>query len=130
MDTARVVKDVLRRDDVVMVKQNEPLKNISKLLIEKRISNVPIVNNKNELVGIVSEKDIIMAMDRRDFNKKRACDVMTKDVFFVKENDALEYVAKIFIEKSYRRIPVVKGNRIVGVVTRNDIINSFLSGYY
>jgi len=123
------VRDVMKRGAVIAKLDDKVLK-ISKALTEKKINNVPVVDSKGKLVGIVSEKDILKAMESKKFMKMTAKDVMTKAVFSVKENDSLEYVAKIFTEKPYRRIPVTNKKKVVGVIARDDIIQSFMSDYY
>lgn len=123
------VRDVMKKE-IIAAKAHEPIQHISKILTEKKISNMPVINGRGKLVGIVSEQDIIRAMESEKFMKLTAKDIMTKTVLSVKENDSLEYVSKIFIEHPYRRLPVTRSNKVVGIVTREDIINSFMSDYY
>ena len=123
------VRDVMKKE-VVTAKMNDDIKQISKILKEKNISNMPVISADGTLVGIVSEQDIIKKMQSENFMKLTAKDIMTKDVVSVKENDHIEYVSKIFIEHAYRRLPVTKDERVVGVITREDIISNFMSDYY
>ena len=123
------VRDVMKKN-VVTIGVDDKVQKISKLLVKEKVNNFPVVNNKNELIGLVSEKDILEAMESKNFIKMTAKNIMTKKVVSVKENDPLEYVAKIFIEYPYRRLPVKRGKKVIGVIARNDIINSFLSDYY
>jgi CBS domain-containing protein len=123
------VRDVMRKE-FVAAKINESVQRISKILMEKKVSNVPVIDEHEELVGVVSEQDIIKAMGSENIAKMTAKDIMTKDVLSVKESDCLEYVSKIFVEKPYRRLPVTRDKKVVGVVTREDIINNFMSHYY
>lgn len=123
------VREVMKKE-IVSARAEDSIQKICKLLSGKKVSNIPITNGKNELVGIVSEQDIIKAMERAEFKKKKARDIMTKKVLSIKEGDSLEYVSKIFIEEPYRRLPVTRNKKIVGTVTREDIITSFMSDYY
>ena len=123
------VREIMKKG-IVAARADDSIQKICKLLSGKKISNIPIINKKNELVGIVSEQDIIRTMERRGFKKKKARHVMTKKVLSIKEGDSLEYVSKIFVEQPYRRLPVTRNKKIVGVVTREDIITSFTSDYY
>lgn len=123
------VRDIMHKE-VITAKPTEQIQRVSKILTEKRVSNIPIINEKGWLIGIVSEKDITQAMESEDFMKKTARDIMTKNVFSVKENDSVEYVSKIFVEQPYRRLPVTRGKRLVGSVTREDVIQGFMSEYY
>jgi len=123
------VRDVMKKD-IIVVKAHESVQHISKVLTEKNISNIPVIDQKGKLVGVVSEQDIIKAMGSDKFMKLSAKDIMTKNVLSVKENDPLEYVSKIFMEKPYRRLPVTRNKKVVGVITREEIIQSFMSEYY
>jgi acetoin utilization protein AcuB len=123
------VRDVMKKESVT-AKVTDGVKHISKILARKKISNMPVVNAKNELVGIVSEKDIIRAMEAEKFLSMKALDIMTTNVLSVKESDSLEYVSKIFIGKPYRRLPVTRDKKVVGVITREEIIKSFMNDYY
>lgn len=123
------VKDIMKKG-IITAKIDDNIQKISKILSEKKISNIPVINKTDELAGVVSEQDIIKAMESEDFAKMAAQDIMTKNVLSVKENDSLEYVSKIFIEHPYRRLPVTRDKKVVGSVTREDIIQSFMSDYY
>ena len=70
------VKDVMKKE-IIVAKIHEPIQHISKLLTEKKISNIPVINGRGSLIGIVSEQDIIRAMESEDFMKLTAKDIMT-----------------------------------------------------
>lgn len=123
------VRDVMEKE-IFAGKSNDSIQKISKVLTERKMSNIPITNEQDELVGIVSEQDILRAMEYENFINKIANDIMTKKVLSVKENDSLEYVSKIFTEHPYRRLPVTRNKKVVGSITREDIISSFMSDYY
>ena len=123
------VRDMMKKN-IAVAKTNDSIKRISRILRERNISNIPVVNSTGELVGIVSEQDIIRAMESEDFMKMAAKDIMTTSVLSVKENDHVEYVSKIFVERPYRRLPVTKNKKVIGIITREDIISNFMSDYY
>lgn len=123
------VRDVMEKE-IIVAKERDNIRHLSKVLTAKNISNIPITNSRGALIGVVSEQDIIRAMESKKFLKITASDIMTKSVMSVKENDSLEYVSKIFVEHPFRRLPVTRGKKVVGSVTRDDIINTFMSDYY
>ena len=129
MKHTQFVKDVMKKR-AVTVKLTDNLKKVSKTLTEEGLSNVAVINGGGKLAGIISEQDIIKAMKDGNFLKKKAKDIMTKKVISVKENQTLEIVVKIFTEKPFRRLPVVRAGKIVGSIERDDIINTFMSSYY
>ena len=107
-----------------------PIKRISQLLIEKGLSSVPVVNEKNELVGLVSEKDILKGADIENFPNLTAGNVMVKDVVYVKENDHVEIAIRIFTEGSYRVLPVLRDKTVVGLITRGEILSASFGESY
>ena len=123
------VRDIMKKD-IISAYANDSVQRVSKMLVENRISNIPIINRRDELVGIVSEQDIIKAMESENFMKMVAKDIMTRNVLSVRENDCIEYVSKIFIERPYRRIPVIRQKKVIGVIRREDIISGFMKDYY
>lgn len=123
------VRDIMRKE-IITAKIHDNVQKISKILTEKKISNIPVTGEKGKLIGVVSEQDIIRAMESRDFMKMTAKNIMTKHVLSIKENDSLEYVSKVFMEHPFRRLPVTRNKKVVGTVTREDIISSFMSDYY
>ena len=123
------VRDVMEKE-IIVAKERDNIRHLSKVLTSKNISNIPITDSRGALIGVVSEQDIIRAMESKQFLKITAGDIMTKSVMSVKENDSLEYVSKIFVEHPFRRLPVTRGKKVVGSVTRDDIINTFMSDYY
>jgi len=123
------VKDVMEKE-IIVAKKHDNIRHLSKMLTSKKISNIPITDSKGTLVGVVSEQDIIRAMESEKFLKITAGDIMTRSVMSVKENDSLEYVSKMFVEHPFRRLPVTRGKKVVGSVTRDDIINTFMGDYY
>ena len=64
------------------------------------------------------------------FDKILAKDIMRTNVVSVDSRDSLESVTKVFTKYPYRRLPVLKDKKVVGVITRRDIIADFLGGYY
>lgn len=124
-----IVKDVIKNRKLIIVKLNTPIKEVIKILLEQKLTNVPVVDANNKLCGVVSEKDIITSFESSNLINKKAKDVMVKKITYVKESDALEKVAKIFTEKPLRKLPVVKKGKIIGVITRDDIISSFMKYY-
>ena len=115
---------------VVKVEANTPVKEICRILISHKVSGVPVVDEENNLLGFVSERDIISKVGERGFLNKRALEVMNKDVIAVEKNASSEEVMQIFINKPYRYIPVIKKGKLVGIISRKDLIDHLMLGYY
>ena len=91
-------------------------------IVEKyRLRHLPIVDEKEILVGIVSEKDLLRASGDAPVEK-----VMTKDVITVTEYTALEEAARIMVDYRVSSLPVMRNGKLVGLVTETDLFQIFL----
>ncbi|HWK67676.1 MAG TPA: CBS domain-containing protein [Rhizobiaceae bacterium] len=138
------VQDAMTKD-VVTVGPDTTVKEIAALLVSRRISAVPVVAQGNHLVGIVSQTDLghrsetgtekkrkwwlsIFAdadAQAREYTKShglRARDVMTRHVLTVAPDTSLAEVADILDTHRVRRVPVLKGGKLVGVISRSDLV--------
>lgn len=123
------VKDVMDKQ-VMTVLPEVSIKEVCRLLIKNRLSGVPVVDKKNKLVGFISERDIIAGVYRKDFLKKKVKDIMNKKVYFVKADMLTEEAARVFTDRPFRYLPVVGADRVVGIVSRKEVIERLLGQYY
>jgi len=96
-------------------------------LLENKISGAPVIDDAGNLVGIVSEFQLMAVIYNEDFRTSPVADLMTRDVMTVDEDDSLTVVASKFIRHRIRRLPVVRDGRVVGQVSRRDIIRYVVS---
>ena len=82
---------------------------------------LPVVDEQQSLVGIVSEKDLLRA-DALDLVEA----VMTRDVITVTEYAALEEAARIMADHRVSSLPVMRGSKLVGIITETDLFRVFL----
>lgn len=87
------------------------------------ISGMPVVE-KGMLVGVISRTDILKGLKSGTLQDLMVQDVMTKEVVSVASADLAVNVARIMSEKSINRVPVVDNDKLVGIVTRGDIIKA------
>ncbi|MEE8359893.1 MAG: CBS domain-containing protein [Candidatus Omnitrophota bacterium] len=123
------VRDIMKKE-VITVKEKDSLEALCKLLVSKKLSGVPVIGDKENLVGFISERDIITAVGKGNFKNKKVSDVMTRKVFSVDHDRPIEQVSQIFTDKPLRYVPVTKGDKLVGIVSRKDVINKLLGQYY
>ena len=143
-------KDIMTTD-VIVANKNDIIANVANLLIKEKIGGLPVVDEENKVVGIISETDImkkeshvdsprmlnfiqgiIFLDDMKKFeDEMRAIaaykveDLMSKDIITVNENDTFDYVANVMINKSINRVPVVDENNFLkGIICRYDIIKA------
>jgi CBS-domain-containing membrane protein len=109
------VREVMTRP-VIHARADTPVSDIAKLLAEKKISAVPIIDNGGAVIGLVSEYDLLARQG------KVARDVMTPGVISVTEDADVEDVRFLLIERRIRRVPVMSGTELIGIVSRSDLV--------
>jgi CIC family chloride channel protein len=87
------------------------------------IAGMP-VTEKGSLVGIVTQTDVLRAVKDGSIQDAMVKDAMTTDLVLVSPTDSATHVARLMIEKRINRIPVVEDGKLVGIVTRGDLIKA------
>lgn len=104
-----------------------PWRDISSTLVDMGYGSLPVVDDDMNLVGIVSEDDLVeVILDKRDENNLKAGDMMTKNPISVEEDTSITDVIKILKGHKLIRVPVVKESRLVGILTRRDVLFCYL----
>lgn len=99
------------------------------ILVKNRISGAPVIDDRGNLVGLLSEKDCMKVAVQAGYYEElggRVEDFMTTQVITVESESNVLDLAKMFIEKSPRRYPVVEDNRLVGQISRRDALRAFM----
>ncbi|HEY7122764.1 MAG TPA: CBS domain-containing protein [Ktedonobacterales bacterium] len=96
------------------------LYDLANLLSSKRISGTPVLSDDGAVIGIVTEADLI--------SKTGATvgDIMTRSVSSVTEDTPMREIAHLLSEKDIKRVPVMRGEKLVGLVSRGDIVRAML----
>jgi CBS domain-containing protein len=102
---------------VIVVQPDESLGGIAALLHQHRISAVPVVVDDGAVVGLVSEYDVLSSPAGRT-----AQEVMTTAVLSVTEDTDVDDVRQLLVDRRIHRVPVVSGGKLVGIVSRADIV--------
>ena len=101
-------------------------------LLEKRVTGAVVTNSKGELVGILTEFDCLklLTLGGPDFDAPKGTvkDFMTTEVQTIPPTMDIYYAAGIFMSAKFRRLPVVENGRIVGGITRFDILRAVQRG--
>ena len=123
-------KDIMNKK-VVVLRDDFPVSKVAQFLIRKRLSGAPVVNKNGCPVGFLSERDMMKAAcDIKNFTKKRAGDIMTCRLYSVDPEMPAEKIIGIFNKKPYRFIPVIKKKKVLGIVSRKDVIDRIMGQYY
>jgi CBS domain-containing protein len=117
----------LMEDVVVTVAPQTNARAVAELLTDGNFGSVPVVEGDWTLVGLVSEFDLLRAMDQaQDIRALSAADVMTRDVVTVTEDMPVKDLIHLLQERHLIRVPVVRGKKLVGVVARRDIVFGYV----
>lgn len=142
-------RDVMTTN-VITVEPNTDVRDIARRLVENRISAVPVVDRDGRIVGIVSEGDLmrraeseterqpswwlslLLLPEQKAINYvkthgRRAGDVMTRRVISVGDDASLEHIAEILERHRIKRVPVVHGDKLVGIVSRSNLLHGLVA---
>jgi len=138
----------LMTKEVITVRPDMTVKEATRLLFEREISGLPVVDSERRVIGMVTEKDVIALalpkyiedrelkdfdyiMNEEPFSKKiselgslTVKDIMRKDVLCVPDDTPVPEVARLMLTRKIRRIPVLREGKIVGIIARDDIVKA------
>lgn len=135
--------------DVKVIFQESRLNEALKIMLQANISGLPVIDEKGKVTGIISESDIIRLKQKAflpvylqqlesfyyeayptDFEKELRLalqmpvkEQMSREVVSVQENTPLEEVMRLMVDNKINRIPVLRDKKVMGIITRADIIN-------
>ncbi len=138
--------DLMTRE-IVTVRPETPLADAIRLMLEHRVSGLPVVDGDGQLVGLLTEGDLLhraetgtdavrlgwlkallargrMAERYVHTHGRRVRDAMARDVLTVGEASPLDGIIRIMESRHVRRVPVVEGGRLVGIVSRSDLVRA------
>ena len=143
-----LAKDIMEQN-VLYVYKDTTVEEVVKILLDNKISGVPVVDDEKKVIGVVTEADLILKEKEprlpsyievlwsiiyiegvkkyeEELKKMVATTVdelMTTDVLTVSENEEAEVVAKIMVEGRVNRVPIVNDDGVlVGIISRNDML--------
>ncbi len=143
-----LAKDIMTKK-VITISKDATLAELAKLLIKNKISGVPIVDKREELVGIVTEADLIIkesnlpfplsfsfaflesyesyTKSTKEYLETRVEEVMSTNVKTAREDMPISKVVNIMINNNINRLPVLNNDgKLTGIITRADIIKSII----
>ncbi|VAX40945.1 CBS domain protein [hydrothermal vent metagenome] len=121
-----LARDIMATKLVTLTPQMDVFEAIS-ILVKKRISGAPVVDEHGEFIGIFSEKccmGVLLDSAYRRLPTTQLFAFMSSDVRTVSEEDDLLSIAQIFLTTNYRRLPVLQGKKLVGQISRRDVLTA------
>ena len=128
MSQSIVIKDYMVASLITFTPSMDVLEAIN-ILVKNRISGAPVIDDHGNLIGLLSEKDCMKVAMQAGYYEQlggRVEDYMTKDVVTVESESSVLDLAKMFLEKGPRRYPVVEDNRLVGQISRRDVLRAIM----
>ena len=146
------VKDIMTKE-VIAVSPDTEIVNAAKILLEKRINGMPVIDAFGRLIGIICQSDLVAqqkaipipsvftflesfipltSMKRIDKQMEKIAaltvkEAMTLEPVTVNPETDIEEVAKLMVDKKYHTLPVVDGGKVVGIVGKEDVLKTLLS---
>ena len=125
-----LVKDYMSKE-IISFHKSDSIFEVKRVLLEKKISGAPVISKSGKLIGIISETDIMkQIIDSKYFNmpmsRTTVSKYMTKNVDYISPNETIFDAAEKFLRLKRKRFPVMESNRILGIISRVDIIAAAL----
>ncbi|HEY7181654.1 MAG TPA: CBS domain-containing protein [Blastocatellia bacterium] len=111
--------------DVITVAESMLLKDVARMFVEKKITGAPVVNARGELVGVISETDIIRKTTSIGaWSPSTVGQIMTKPAVTVPPGESLQRVCEMMYNRRIHRVVVAEGSQIKGILTTMDILRA------
>ena len=146
-----IAKDIMA-ENVITVSPDTEIIQAAQLLIQKNINGTPVINKKGEIVGIICQSDLIaqqknlplpslfrlldgfipltspkkLEKEVRKIAAITVADAMTSDVVSVTPDTSIGEIADLMVGKNYHSIPVVDDGKLVGIIGKEDILQTIL----
>lgn len=141
-------------DEVITVTKNTSIKELSDLFIKHKVNGFPVLDEDDQLIGIVTEKNLIeqnknlhiptvialfdaviylesgkkFEEEVKRYNATQVKDIYTSDVVTISPDIGINEIASLMAEKSVHSIPVVEGKKVLGIIGKLDVIKGLAQG--
>jgi CBS domain-containing protein len=115
-------------ENVVTIRPTDSVRSAIERLLSEQISGLPVVDDQGKLVGIVTEFALLATAYDLTVARESVAQHMTTEVLTFEANDPIRKVADLFIVHRVRRAPVMDKGRIVGLISRRDVLKAVHEG--
>jgi CBS domain-containing protein len=119
-----VARKVMSRN-LLTVAPEEPLKEVSERMVARDVG-AALVTEGEQLVGIVTERDVLRAVARGIDEGTRVADLMTPDPETMEPDESTQHAAVLMIHGGFRHLPIVEGDQVVGMLSIRDLMRLVL----
>ena len=126
-----LISQLLKRK-IVSINEDKPIYNAIKMLAKNNIGALPVLNSKNELCGIISERDILRQLSkdiRINLKISLINSIMTSQVITITRNINSEVIMDIMTKHKIRHIPIVDKKVLIGIVSIGDVVKRLLEKF-
>lgn len=120
------VRDIMARR-LVTLRPDQPIRDAIDILLRSRISGAPVVDANGKLIGMLSEKDCLNVFVNdalHNTNPDHVDDYMSRTLTTIDPDADIFEAAAMFLKNSFRRLPVMEGEKLVGLITRRDVLDA------
>lgn len=119
------IKDIMTTD-VAFVRKDTPVCDVVAMLVDRNVTGLPVVHDDLSLAGVITEKDILRLLRDEPGESGTAEDYMSTQVVSFDLNEDIIAVCECLVNSHFRRVPIVSGGKLVGIVSRRDLIKYIL----
>jgi len=146
-----LAKDIMTKE-VITVRPDEKVEKAARILVENKISGIPVVDDNQHVVGIITEKDLMIKASElkvpfyltlfdsiiflenpirfnnniKKYTASNVKEAMTAKVFAVEEDASVSEVVDTMQRHEINRVPVLRHGKLIGIITRNDVLKSLV----
>jgi len=136
--------------DVIAADPDATVLQAARYMLQHHISGLPVIDKTGKLVGIISEGDFLrrretrtehmrsrwleflmgpgkMAAEYAHTHGSKVSEVMTRDVYTISDDASIEDIVRLMERRRIKRVPVMRGNKVVGIVTRSNLMHAMVS---
>jgi len=129
-----ITAEQVMNSDVITVKKDTPILEAMELMLQKHISGVPVVDDDMNLVGVLSETDVVSLVyntvyKTESLEKKKVRNYMTERTVSFDKDDNLLDVCDFLAKNLFRRVPITSAGKVVGIISVPDILEYTLKVY-
>jgi CBS domain-containing protein len=121
------VRDILKDKgaEVATIGAEKTICDAVKVLVEKNIGSLIVMDEKGGVAGIITERDVLRQCNQclESFRDIKIEEVMTKNLIVASPDDDLDYVENIMIQNRIRHLPIISNQKIAGMISIGDLVN-------